>query len=115
MPAKTLSIISAIITAVLVILFSTFIFFITLVALNGFSDREGTAAVTINLICSGGGAILSAILAGWLTRLAIEKFNWNKVLAIIVSILAGTTLGTVAAFGSLILSVIVAEAMWQAR
>lgn len=115
MPTKTLSIISAVITAILVLLVGALIFFITLVALNGFGDREGTAAITLNLICSGGGVILSAILAGWLTRLVIEKFNWNRILATIVSILAGTTFGTVAAVGALILSVLAAEAMWQAR
>jgi hypothetical protein len=113
MPTKTLSIISAVITAVLVILVGIFIFFITLVALNGYGDREGTAAVTINLICSGGGAILSAILAGWLTRLTIDKFNWNKILAIIVSMAAGTTLGSVAALGSLVLSIIAADMLWN--
>jgi hypothetical protein len=115
MTTKTLSTISAVLTAIFVILIGLFIFFMTLIALNGYGDREGTAAVTINLICSGGGAILSAILAGWLTRLTIDKFNWNKILAIIVSILAGTTLGTVAAIGALAISVIVAESMWQAR
>jgi hypothetical protein len=115
MPTKTLSVISAILTAISVILIGLFIFFMTLVALNGYGDREGTAAVTINLICSGSGAILSAILAGWLTRLTIDKFNWNKILAIIVSIFAGTTLGGLFTAASLVFSVIAAEILWNSR
>lgn len=115
MPTKTLSVISAILTAISVILIGLFIFFMTLVALNGYGDREGTAAVTINLICSGGGAILSAIFAGWLTRLTIDKFNWNKILAVVASIFAGTTLGTVFVFAALVLSIIAAEALWNSR
>jgi hypothetical protein len=113
MTTKTLSIISAVITAIFVILIGLFIFFMILVALNGYGDREGTAALAINLICSGGGTILSAILAGWLTRLTIDKFNWNKILAIIVSMAAGTTLGSVAALGSLVLSIIAADMLWN--
>jgi hypothetical protein len=115
MATKTLSTISAVITAIFVILIGLFIFFMTLVALNGYGDREGTAAVTINLICSGGGAILSAILAGWLTRLTIDKFNWNKILAIIVSIFAGTTLGGLFTAAAFILSTIAAGILWSLR
>jgi hypothetical protein len=113
MTTKTLSTISAVITAIFVILIGLFVFFMIMIALNGYGDREGTAAVTINLICSGGGAILSAILAGWLTRLTIDKFNWNKILAVIVSMAAGTTLGSVAALGSLVLSIIAADMLWN--
>jgi hypothetical protein len=115
MPAKTLSIVSAVLTIILLILIGIFLFFMTLVALNGFGDREGTAAVTITLICQGIGVIISALLAGSLTRRLIEKFNWNKALAVILSIFAGTTLGTILAFGALALSIFAAGALWQMR
>lgn len=115
MTPKILSIISAVLTAVLTVLIGIFLFVMTLAALNGFSDREGSAAVSIMLVCQGIGVILSAILAGWLTRRFIEKFNWNKVLAVILSIAAGTTLGTILAFAALALSIFTAGAMWQAR
>lgn len=115
MPAKTLSIISAVLTVILNILIGIFLFVMTLVALNGFGDREGTAAVMITLICQGVGVILSAVLAARLTRRFVEKSNWNRTLSVILSIFAGTTLGTILAFASLALSIFAAGAMWQAR
>jgi membrane protease YdiL (CAAX protease family) len=115
MSTKTLSIISAVLTVIFLILLGLVAFFSTLLALNGYGDSEGTAAVVITLVCQGVGLILSAILAGWLTRLFVEKFNWNKILAVILSIFAGSTLGTVLVFAALVISVITAETMWQAR
>jgi membrane protease YdiL (CAAX protease family) len=115
MSTKTLSIISAVLTVIFLILLGLVAFFSTLLALNGYGDSEGTAAVVITLVCQGVGLILSAILAGWLTRLFVEKFNWNKILAVILSIFAGSTLGTVLVFAALMISVITAETMWQAR
>jgi membrane protease YdiL (CAAX protease family) len=114
MPAKTLSIISAVLTVIFVILLGMAFIFLTMVALNGYSGREGDAALIITLVCQGVGLILSGILAGWLTRLFIEKFNWNKILAVILSIFAGSTLGTVLVFAALVLSIFTAGAMWQA-
>jgi membrane protease YdiL (CAAX protease family) len=115
MPTKTLSIISAVLTVVFLIVLGLVAFFSTLLALNGYGDSEGTAAVVITLVCQGVGLILAGVLAGWLTRLFIEKFNWNKILAVIVSVSAGSALGTILVFAALLLSIIAAEAMWQAR
>lgn len=115
MPTKTLSLISTVLTAILVFLIGLVMFFGTIVMLNGFSGREGTAAIMISLVCQGGGLILSAILAGRLTRLFIEKFNWNNILAVILSVAAGTLLGGVFAFGSLFISLIAAEISWNSR
>ncbi|WKZ36819.1 MAG: hypothetical protein QY332_02605 [Anaerolineales bacterium] len=115
MSTKTLSIISAVLTVIFLIVLGLVAFFSTLLALNGYGDSEGTAAGIVTLVCQGVGLILSGILAGWLTRLFIEKFNWNRILAVILSVFAGSTLGTVLVFAALMGSVIAAEVMWQAR
>ncbi len=55
------------------------------------------------------------MLAWRLTSLLVKKFNWNKALSVIISVVVTTVLGGVLAFVSLIISIGVAEAMWQAR
>lgn len=115
MSTKALSIISAVLTVVFLIVLGLVAFFSTLLALNGYGDSEGTAAVAITFICQGVGLILAGVLASWLTRLLIEKFTWNRILAVIVSVFAGSTLGTILVFAALMASVVAAEAMWQAR
>lgn len=115
MTTKTLSIISAALTVISLILLGVVAFFSTILALNGFGDREGNAAIAITFVCQGSGLILSAILASWLTRLFVEKFNWNKILAVLLSIFAGTALGGFFVFGSLFLSIIAAEMLWNSR
>ncbi len=115
MSTKSLSTISVVLTVVFLILFGMILFFSTLLALNGFGDSEGTAAVIITLVCQGGGLILAGVLTGRLTRLFIDKLNWNRVLAVIVSVFAGSALGTVLVFAALFISIFVAGAMDQAR
>jgi hypothetical protein len=48
-------------------------------------------------------------------RLLIEKFSWNNIPAVILSVFAGTTLGTILAFAALALSVFTAGVLWRAR
>lgn len=111
MTAKTLSVIASILTVILLILFGLLLTFGQVIALNGFSEREGMTSLTILLVCQGAGLILSAVFAGWLTRLLFEKFNWNKILAVIVSVVAGTILGGGLSFAALIISLFAAEGM----
>jgi hypothetical protein len=85
------------------------------VMLNGFSEREGNASFLTAFACQGVGIILCAILAWWLTKLLVQKFNWNKALSVVISVAVTTVLGGGLAFVSLLVSIGVAEAMWQAR
>lgn len=111
MPTKTLSIISSIVTVILLIIFAIFAFFIQLVALNGYSEREGGTALTVSGICLGIGVILSAILASWLTRLFITKYNWNQILAVAASVFASLIFGGGLGVVSLFISIAVAGAL----
>lgn len=115
MPTKTPSIISTIITVLLLLLTAAIGMFGLLVALNGFTGSEGTPALTTSLICNGVGIILAAVLAWKLPKWLIGKFNWNSILAVFVSILVGFFVGGGFSFVSLVVGVIVAEAIWNAR
>lgn len=105
MPNKIPVIISVVLTIVLLILFAVLSVFMQMIALNGVNERQGTAAMSISLICQGIGVILVGLVAGWLTNLAIGKFNWNKILAVIVAVIVGVLFGGAISFVSFIISI----------
>ncbi len=105
MPNKTPAIISAVLTIILLIIFGVLSVFSQMIALNGVSESQGMTAMGISLVCQGVGVILAGIFAGWLSRLMITKFNWNKVLAVIVAVIAGVLLGGTISFVSMIISI----------
>ncbi len=109
MPNKTPSLISSIITIALLILTGLVILFAQLLALNGFSEREGMISLVTSLVCQGAAVIVAALLASRLTRWFIEKFNWNKTLAVIVAVIAGTIPGGLLMSLGLFISILVAE------
>ena len=104
-PNKAPAIISSILTILLLILFAVLSVFTQLIALNGVSESQGTTAMGISLVCQGIGLILVGLLAGWLTNLVITKFNWNKVLAVIVAVIVGTLIGAGISVFSTIISI----------
>jgi hypothetical protein len=108
MSLKTLS---AALTVVLLILAGVILLFAEIIALNGFSERQGTAALAGSLVCQGTGIVLAAILAARLSGWLVTKFNWNKALSVIVAVLAGTMLGGGFAVISILLSLAIAEGM----
>lgn len=115
MTSKTISIISSVITIVLLILLILLTNLMSIVMLNGFSGSSAGPALTTSLVCQSIGGILSVILTGWLTRLLIDRFNWNKFLAAALAIIAGLTLGIAISFFSFFLTLIIADAIWNSR
>lgn len=109
MSNKTPAIISAVLTIILLILTSIVLTLGQLVALNGFSERVGTIALVTSLVCQSAGGILAVILAWQLANLFIAKFNWNKVLAVLISVFSGVIVGGGISLLSLFVSVILAE------
>lgn len=105
MTNKAPAIISASLTIVLLILFAVLSVFMQMIALNGVSESQGATAMGISLVCQGVGLILVGLFAGWLTNLVITKFNWNKILAVIVAVIAGVLLGGAISFVSFIISI----------
>jgi len=114
MPRKTPFVISSVLTVIFLILFGLLLTFGQLIALNGFSEREGNASLLTAFACQGAGMLICAILAWRLTKAFIQKFNWNQALAVMISVFVSTILGSGLAFVSLIVSLGVAEIMWQA-
>lgn len=108
MPNKTPAVISVILTILLLVVFAIVSVLFEMLALNGASERQGMTAMGISLLCQGVGAVLLGIFAWWLTNLLISKFNWNKIIAVVVTVFLGTTIGTGISFLSLIISIPIA-------
>ncbi len=111
MSTKTPSIISTVITVISLLIFGAAVMFFLLVALNGFSERAATPALIASLVCQGLGIVFAAVLTWRLPRIFMEKFNWNKVIAVVVSIPAGLTLGGLIGSAALFIGIVVAEAL----
>lgn len=105
MPNKTPAIISAGLTVILLIIFGVLSVFTQMLVLNGVNESQGMTAMGVSLVCQGAGAILAAVSAGWLTNFVMAKFNWNNILAVTVAVIAGTLLGVVISFLSVIISI----------
>ncbi|MBI3172879.1 MAG: hypothetical protein HYZ25_04105 [Chloroflexi bacterium] len=93
MSHKRPAILATIITVILLVISGFLFILIQMLALNGFSERQGTAVLGLSLVCQGTGILLSGGLAMMLTRLFVERFNWNKILAVALAVVAGTVLG----------------------
>jgi hypothetical protein len=111
MSTKALSLVASLLTVILLLVLGALLAIVQLLALNGFSDREGGPALATSLACQGGGLILAALLAGRLTRRLTERFNWSKFLAAALAVLAGLLLGAVFGGLSFAAAVIVAQAI----
>ena len=105
MPNKTPAIISAVLTVILLVIFGVLSVLTQMLVLNDVSERQGMTAMGVSLVCQGAGAILAAAFAAWLTNLVITKFNWNNILAVVIAVIAGTLLGGLISFLSIIISI----------
>ena len=113
MTPKLSSIISRVLIAIILVVIGATIFVVEIIALNGFSDREAGPALITALICHGASAILVVILVGRLTRLLMTKFDWNGILAMMMSVFAGTLSGGFLFFLATILSILLASMLWE--
>ncbi|HZM23070.1 MAG TPA: hypothetical protein VFC02_15075 [Anaerolineales bacterium] len=105
MPSKIPAIISVILTIVILLIVALLSIFTQMIALNGVSESQGMTAMGISLVCQGVGLILVGIFAGWITNLLITKYNWNKVLSVIVPVILGILFGGTISFLSTIISI----------
>jgi len=111
MPARSPAIISVIATVIVLLVLGVLSFFIDLVVLDGYSESAGGPALIAFGVCQSLGLILSAIFASWLTNRLLAKTNWNKALAVIVSVFAGVAVGGLISMPAFIISALVAEGL----
>ena len=105
MSTKSPAVISAILTAGLLIFLAIILLLLQIVALNGFSERQGLTAMGISLACQSLVILLLAALAARSTHFLITRVNWNSILAVAVTVLAATMIGGTLSFLAMIVSI----------
>lgn len=108
MKNKTPAVISVVLSVIFLIVFAILSVLFEMLALNGASESQGMKAIGISILCQGAGTILIGIFVWWLTNLLISRFNWNKVVAVIVAVFSVTVIGAVLSFLSIIVSIPIA-------
>ena len=109
MPIKLPSLIAAISTFVLLLVAGFLFFFVQMIALNGvMSENKAFASLAVGVICQGISIFLAAGVAAWVSNKLIAKFSWNKVLAVLVAVIAAVVLGSILSFISTLVSIPIA-------
>ena len=91
--SRTPAVIAATLTVLLLTVLAILFMLVQMLVLNGVGERQGTTALGLSLACQGVSILLSGGSAFGLSRLFVERFNWNKILAVALAIVAGTMLG----------------------
>ena len=73
MSSRTASILAAILSILLMLIFAVLAVIFELIALNGANESQGMSAIGISLTCLGAGAILLGVLAWKVTGLLITR------------------------------------------
>ena len=108
MSNKTPATISAILTVLILVLLAILFALLQMVALNGASERQGLTAMGISLGCQSIVVILLAAFAARATTFLVTKVEWNSILAVVVTVLAATTMGGVISFLASVLAIPIA-------
>jgi hypothetical protein len=108
MSTKAPAAISATLTILILILLAVLFVLLQMVALNGFSERQGLTAMGLSLGCQSLVILLLGALAARATTFLITRAEWNNILAVAVTVFAAATIGGVIAFLSTIIAIPVA-------
>ena len=108
MPSKSPATISAVLTVLILVFLAILFVLLQMIALNGASERQGLTAMGLSLGCQSLVVILLATLAARATTFLITRIEWNSILAVVVTVLAATTIGGVIAFLATVVSIPIA-------
>jgi len=108
MSNRAVSIISALLTFFILIALAVASVFMQMLVLNGASESQGFNAMSVSLVCQSVGLLLAVIIARVLPNFLITKFNWNKILVVIITVIAATGLGGILALIAVIISIPIA-------
>jgi hypothetical protein len=103
-----MNVLAGIISFVFLIAAGVALFFFLLLALNGFSERDATPALIFYVFWATFFALAAGAGSFFLTKFLLAK-SFNAVLAVTLSVVAAVAIGTIADFGGLIVSTIIAS------
>ncbi len=108
MPLKTPAAISATLTILILVLLAILFVLFQMLALNGASERQGVTAMGIALACQSIVVIFLGIFAARVTDFLITKAGWDRILAVIITVIAMISIGGAISFLASIIAIPVA-------
>jgi membrane protease YdiL (CAAX protease family) len=105
MSNKTPAAISATLTVLILILLGVLFVLFQMLALNGASERQGMIAMGLALACQSMVVIFLGTVAAWATNFLIARVGWDRILAVIVTVLVTTAVGGTLSFLATILAI----------
>lgn len=105
---KTPAAISATLTIVILTLLAIVFVLFQMLALNGASERQGMTAMGIALGCQSIVIIFLGLFAARATSFLITRVGWDRILAVIVTVLVTTSIGGAISFLATIIAIPVA-------
>ena len=108
MSNKTPAAISTILTVLILVLLAVVFVLFQMIAFNGASERQGMTAMGISLACKSIVIFFLGIFAAGATDFLIKKVGWDKILAVVTTVLVATAIGGTIAFLASIIAIPVA-------
>lgn len=108
MSTKTPAAISTILTIVILVFLAVVFTLFQMLALNGASEKQGMTAMGLSLGCQSLVVILLGAFAARATNFLITKVGWDRILAVIITVIVATTLGGAISFLASIIAIPVA-------
>lgn len=108
MSNKTPAAISAILTILILIILAVVFVLFQMVALNGASERQGVTAMGISLACQSIVVIFLGLFAARATNFLVTKVGWDKILAVVITVIVMTSIGGAISFLAMIIAIPVA-------
>jgi membrane protease YdiL (CAAX protease family) len=108
MPPKTPAAISATLTILILIILAIVFVLFQMLALNGASERQGATAMGIALACQSIVVISLGAFAARVTDFLITKIGWDRILAVIITVIVMTSIGGAISFLASIIAIPVA-------
>ena len=102
---KTPAAISATLTIVILTLLAIVFVLFQMVALNGASERQGMTAMGIALGCQSIVIIFLGMFAVRATNFLITKVGWDRILAVIITVIVTTSIGGTISFLATIIAI----------
>ena len=100
------AVVSALATFILLAITDFLMFVAQIIALNGVIDQsKASSSIGMGVVCQGITLLLAAAFAGWFANMLIMSFDWQRAMAVIVSVIVGTLLGAAISLIAVVISI----------
>lgn len=109
------NVVSLILTLIINGIVSFALFFGLIIAMNGYNEKDGQWGLLAFIVIAGISLILTAILSFLTCKLGQNKWQWNAIVAALVSVIGFSVINGVVNFVGVLIAIAIAEANRKGR